>query len=380
MRMNRTGWIVIVLMLALSILGLGQCRTEVEDNNSSSLADFVVDLPGNGCIDGTIGVVGDIDYYYFNLSSARWVTIETITNEDTEIALLDANGSFIAQNDDIALGVTSSRIEEYLLAGSYLVAVWEHDDDNVIYAYTLNISAEGCATEVEDNDSLGLADFVGSLPGDACAVGSIGVIGDIDVFSLTVTEKTTLTVSTVTNEDTEIALLDDAGNVLAINDDYAIGEYWSWIEADVVAGTYYVVVSEHGDDNVIYDYTLVLSGTSCIAEIEPNDENILADAMGSVPGQLCATGAIDPIGDLDYFAFDVTVLSTVTIATDTTGDTRIALFDEFGNILAENDDVAVGDTSSLISTDLLPGTYYVGVREFADADWIPAYTLTVTGN
>ena len=380
MRKNQSGWIVIILMLAMSIIGLGQCRTELEDNNSGLLADFVVDLPGNGCIDGTIAVVGDIDYYYFDLSSSRWVTIETITNEDTEISLLDANGDFIAQNDDIALGVTSSRIEEYLFAGRYYVAVWEHQDDNVIYAYTLNIYAEGCATEIEDNDSLGLADFVGQLPGNACVVGSIEVIGDIDVFSLTVTEPTTLTVSTVTNEDTEIALLDEFGNVLAINDDYAIGEFWSWIEQDVAAGTYYVVVSEHDDDDVIYDYTLVLSGTSCISEIEPNDDSILADAMGSVPGQLCATGAIDLIGDLDYFTFDVTVPTVVTISTDTTGDTRIALFDEFGNILAENDDVAVSDTSSMISMSLSAGTYYVGVRQFADADWIPAYTLTVTGN
>lgn len=380
MRKNQLGWIVVILTLAISIVGFGQCRTEVEDNNSSALADFVVGLPGNGCIEGTIGVVGDIDYYYFDLSSSRWVTIETGTNEDTEIALLDANGNVIAQNDDIALGVTSSRIEEYLLAGRYVVAVWEHGDDNVIYAYTLNISAEGCATEVEDNDSLGLADFVGQLPGQACAVGTIGVIGDVDVFSLTVTEATTLTASTVTDEDTEIALLDGAGNVLAVNDDYAIGEYWSWIEQDVAAGTYYVLVSEHGDDNVIYDYTLVLSGTSCIAEIEPNDESILADTMGSIPGRLCATGAIDPIGDLDYFTFDVLTATIVTISTDTTGDTRIALFDEFGNVLAENDDVSVSDTSSMISMDLSPGTYYVGVRQFADADWIPSYTLTVVGN
>lgn len=380
MNMKQTGWITMILLLVVSIAGLGQCRTEVEDNNTGLLADYIADLPGSGCIDGTIGVVGDIDYYYFDLSSSRWVAVETITNEDTEIALLDADGNFIAQNDDIALGVTSSRIEEYLLAGRYYVAVWEHGDDNVIYAYTLSISASGCASEIEDNDSLGLADYVGQLPGNACAVGSIGVIGDVDVYSLTVTEQTTLTVSTVTNEDTEIALLDEVGNVLAINDDYAIGEYWSWIEQDVAAGTYYVVVSEHGDDNVIYEYTLVLTGTTCISEIEPNDDSILADSMGNVPGMLCATGSIDPAGDLDYFTFNVTIASTVTIATETSGDTRIALFDEFGNILEENDDVSVTDTSSMITMNLLPGTYFVGVREFADADWIPAYTLTVTAN
>lgn len=380
MKRTQTGWLVVILMFALGIIGLGQCFTEVEDNDSGSLADYVADLPGSGCIDGSIGVVGDIDFFYFDLSSSRWVMIETITDEDTEIALLDADGNVIAQNDDIALNVYSSGIEEYLDAGRYLVAVWEHGDDNVIYSYTLNVYSEGCASEVEDNGTLGLADYVGQFPGQTCAVGTIGVVGDVDFFSLDVIDWTVLTISTVTNEDTEIALLDEFGDVITSNDDYVVGEYWSWIEEEVPPGTYYVAVWEHDDDNVIYDYTLVISGTTCVSEIEPNDDSILADYLGAVPGQLCATGAIDPIGDLDYYQFDVTVATYVTISTATTGDTEIALFDEFGNTLAENDDVAVGDTSSWIGMNLLAGAYYIGVREFSGSDWVPSYNLYVTGD
>lgn len=380
MKRNQTGWLVVTLMFALGIAGLGQCFTEVEDNDSIALADYVADLPGSGCIDGSIGVVGDIDFFYFDLSSPRWVLIETITNEDTEIALLDADGNPIAQNDDIALNVYSSGIEEYLYAGRYFIAVWEHGDDNVIYSYTLNVYSEGCTTEVEDNNTPGLADYMGQFPGEACVAGTIGIVGDVDVFSLTVIDWTILSVFTVTNEDTEIALLDKDGLVLSSNDDYVVGEYWSWLEKEISPGTYYVTVREHGDDNVIYDYSLVISGTSCISEIEPNDDSILADYMGIVPGELCATGAIDPIGDLDYYTFDVTVATYVTISTATSGDTEIALFDELGNTLATNDDVSVGDTSSWIGRDLLAGVYYVSVREFADADWIPSYTLYVTGD
>jgi uncharacterized Zn ribbon protein len=352
----------------------------VENNNTRAVADVVAHLPGNGCIDGTIGVVGDIDFYFFDLSSARWVTIETITNEDTEIALLDANGYRIAQNDDIALNVYSSGIEQYLDAGDYYVAVWEHGDDNVIYHYTLNIVSEGCISEVEDNDSLALADSVGQFPGQGCITGTIGVVGDLDVYSLIVTAATTLTISTVTNEDTEILLMNALGDTLAVNDDYVVGELWSWIEEDVTPGSYYIIVHEHGDDNVIYDYSLVVSGTSCISELEPNDDNILADDMGTVPGQLCATGSVDPVGDLDYFTFSVATATYVTISTVTTGDTELGLFDANGNTLAENDDVSVGDTSSWIGMNLATGVYYVGVRAFTSADWIPAYTLTVVGD
>jgi len=380
MKRNRTGWFVVILTFALSIAGMGQCFTEVEDNNSGALADFVADLPGSGCIDGSIGVVGDIDFFYFDLSSPRWVLIETITNEDTEIALLDADGSLIAQNDDIALNVYSSGIEQYLFAGRYLVAVWEHGDDNVIYSYTLSVSAEGCSEEYEDNDSLGLADYLGSLPGEACVFGTIGIVGDTDFFSVDVLDWTVLTISTVTDEDTEIALLDEFGDVIVANDDYVVGEYWSWIEEEVPPGTYYVMVWEHGDDNVIYDYSLVVTGTSCISEIEPNEDYTLADYMGVVPGQLCATGAIDVLEDLDYYQFDVAVATYVTISTATTGDTQIALFDEAGNTLVVNDDVSVSDRSSWIGVDLVAGVYYVAVREFTGADWIPSYTLYVTGD
>ena len=380
MKRNRTGWLVVILMFALSVAGLGQCFTEVEDNNSSALADFVADLPGSGCIDGSIGVVGDIDFYYFDLSSPRWVLIETITNEDTEIALLDADGNLIAQNDDIELNVYSSGIEQYLFAGQYLVVVWEHGDDNVIYSYTLSVSAEGCSEEYEDNDSLGMADYLGALPGEACAFGTIGIVGDTDFFSVDVLDWTVLTISTVTNEDTEIALLDEFGDVIATNDDYIVGEFWSWIEEEVPPGTYYVMVWEHGDDNVIYDYSLVVTGTSCITEIEPNDDYTLADYMGAVPGELCATGAIDVLGDLDYYQFDVAAATYVTILTATTGDTHIALFDEVGNTLVVNDDVSVDDRSSWIGVNLAAGVYYVAVREFTGADWIPSYTLYVTGD
>ncbi len=380
MKRNRTGWLVVMLLLTLGITGLGQCLTEVEGNDSRAVADWVADLPGTGCIDGTIGVVGDIDFFYFNVGSERWVTIETITNEDTEIALFDSDGNLSAQNDDIALDVYSSGIEQYLMAGQYFVAVWEHNDDNVIYSYTLSLSADGCLEEFEDNNSLALADYLGTFPGEACITGTVGIVGDTDFFALDVLDWTVLTVSTITTEDTEIALLDEYGDVLAVNDDYVVGEYWSWISREVPPGTYYVMVWEHGDDNVIYDYTLVVSGTSCVSEIEPNDDYTLADTMGDVPGALCATGTIAVIGDLDYYTFDVTFATYVTISTATTGDTEIGLFDAFGNTLAENDDVAVGDTSSWIGMNLVAGTYYVAVREFTDTDWVVPYTLQVTGD
>ncbi|MFC2082860.1 DVUA0089 family protein [Candidatus Bipolaricaulota bacterium] len=377
MKWIRIGACAAGLAIALSIAGFGQCYSEIEPNDSSGLADVVASLPGSGCIEGSIDIVGDVDFYYFTVDVPRWVLIETVTNEDTEIALLDSDSLILAQNDDVAVGVISSGIEQYLIAGTYYVAVWEHNDDNVIYAYTLTVSAEGCALEVEPNDAPDLADPLSGMPGEDCISGSIGIVGDIDFFRFEVLDWTILTISTVTNEDTEITLFDEFGAFLASNDDYVVGEYWSWLEVEVSPGNYYVVVEEHGNDNVIYDYTLIVTGTSCVSEIEPNDDDFLADSLGILPGQLCASGSIDPAGDLDYFTFDVDVAGFVVLWTEATGDTEIALFDEVGNLLEENDDVAVDDTSSWIGRDLPAGVYFVAVREFTGADWIPSYTLYV---
>ena len=133
---------VIGIILFAGFAALGQCTSEVEENDSVALADFVADLPGGGCIRGQIQSVGDVDYYWFTVMTPGWVTVQTLTTEDTEIALLDASEMLIAQNDDVVVGDVSSSISEYLIAGNYIVVVWEHGNDNVIYDYVLDVSLE----------------------------------------------------------------------------------------------------------------------------------------------------------------------------------------------------------------------------------------------
>ena len=377
MRKMRTGWMALGMVLLIAIAGAGQCGVEVEPNDAMDVADYMGELPGSSCFEGQIEVVGDVDYFYFTLTSARWVTIETITSEDTEIALIDAFGTILSQNDDFAVDVVSSYINTFLQPGEYYIAVFEHGNDNVIYNYTLSVVADLCIYEVEDNDTVSLADYLGDLPGDLCGYGTIGIVGDIDFYYFTVAAAQWVVIETITNEDTEISLFDNVGSLIARNDDIAIDVYSSYISAFLNPGTYAVAVFEHGNDNVIYDYTLSVSGRACTFEIEPNDDSVLADALGTLPGSLCASGAIDVVGDLDYYSFDLVSPAFVQIYTTTTGDSEIALFDAVGNTLAVNDDVAAGDYSSWIGQDLAPGTYYVAVREFGSDGLIDAYTLNL---
>ena len=379
----KTFVIVLVLLGAVgvgSVLSFGQCSTEVEGNDIAQLADWVTTIPGSACIRGTINVVGDWDFYRFEVTAPRWVTIETITSEDTEIALLDEQGDVLTVNDDVEVGVVSSAIRQYLSMGTYYVLVHEYGDDNVIYDYTLSVYSEGCVQEVESNDSLSLSDGIGTIPGDLCATGSVDMYGDTDFYYFTVDSASIVTIYTETTGDTEIALIDDYGVRVAQNDDTPAGGLSSLLIVDLDPGMYFVEVWEHNDDGLIGQYTLHVTADFCTSEIEPNDSLLLSDYLGMLPGQLCGTGAIDVLEDVDVFEFDVAVASYVTLSTVTGGDTELALLDVYGNVLALNDDVAVGDLQSWIGATLSAGTYYAVVLEHDNDNVISTYTLYIAGD
>ncbi|MEH2183877.1 DVUA0089 family protein [Nostoc sp.] len=70
--------------------------------------------------------------------------------------------------------------------------------------------------------------------------------------------------------------------------------------------------------------------------------------------------------DFDFFKFSLANPGTVTIKTVTSGDTVLGLFDDTGikNLLQTNDDNG-GSNSSLITSSLSAGTYYISVSKYA---------------
>ncbi|MEH2045610.1 PPC domain-containing protein [Nostoc sp.] len=67
--------------------------------------------------------------------------------------------------------------------------------------------------------------------------------------------------------------------------------------------------------------------------------------------------------DFDFFKFSLANPGTVTIKTVTSGDTVLGLFDDNGieNLLETTDDSG-GSNSSLITSSLGAGTYYLDFR------------------
>lgn len=121
----------------------------------------------------------------------------------------------------------------------------------------------------------------------------------------------------------------------------------------------------------------VYNGNSRAAEVEPNDDYTTANPL--VVGD-DMSAAIDPAGDVDFFAFTATAGMSVdfeTLAGDV-GDTKMYLYDTDGvSQLAYNDDGGAG-YYSLISFDFTAdGVYFVEVTGYSSSTQ-GTYILTAT--
>ena len=113
------------------------CLSEVESNNNSARADYLV---RSGCRQGSISPVGDTDWYYFTIDTARSVRIETTTGGDTVIYLYNASGTTLLESDDDGGGDRQSLIVRTLRSGTYYVRVEEFDNNGTIGTYKLIVT------------------------------------------------------------------------------------------------------------------------------------------------------------------------------------------------------------------------------------------------
>ena len=70
-------------------------------------------------------------FYSFTLSQQGDVQIDLVSDEDTYLYLLrgaDANGSVVADNDDVESGNTDSRVTETLAPGTYTIEATTYDE------------------------------------------------------------------------------------------------------------------------------------------------------------------------------------------------------------------------------------------------------------
>lgn len=127
-------------------------------------------------------------------------------------------------------------------------------------------------------------------------------------------------------------------------------------------------------------------------ETEPNGTTATAEAVDALNNPVVRYGEVGEQTDVDMHR--VVVAETRTTLTVETSDppnarltcasnkldTRINLYDAAGTQIGTDDDAGLGFCSRLVRSDLVPGTYYVGVTHsaFAQSSLFPlAYAVTI---
>jgi cysteine-rich repeat protein len=321
--------------------------------------------------------------------------------------------------------------------GDGLVQVGEQCDDGNTTA------GDGCSdtcqlegnylTETEPNNTQATRNQLGPAEG---FVGAISPAGDQDYFSFDVTvpgssvfiETSDAMGGCPSGFDSTLTLYDASAQQLAYDDDggvslcSAITPSLYPAATNLAPGAYSVHVADLGNNSVISSYLIdikvaapgcgdgaVQTGEQCDDgnttagdgcsdtcqaeppwEIEPNSASGQATPLW--PGYSYWRGSIAPIGDHDYFTFDVPPGgASVKLETHDVGnpatcsfDSHIHLVNNANMLVAESDDEGI-DTCSLLDPAAMPvlnnlaaGKYYVWVQRYGDSLEIPAYELTLT--
>jgi cysteine-rich repeat protein len=276
----------------------------------------------------------------------------------------------------------------------------------------------GFVNEAEPNDTPATANSLNGVPG---IIGSINPTGDHDYFTFDVTVPGS-SISLLVGDgligcpgafDSKMTLFDGNQSQLAVDDDGGV-PHCSAIKpslypsaGNLPVGKYYVMVQYIGDGSTqpFYVLTAKLTAPSCgdsivqvgeqcddgntvsgdgcsatcqlegnyITETEPNDTQATANPLGGADGFF---GAILPVGDQDYFTFDVAVPGSSAYIQVTDGlngcppgfDSKLSLFNP-AHILIGTDDNGGTNKCSLISpattaaaTNLAVGTYTTRVE------------------
>ena len=267
---------------------------------------------------------------------------------------------------------------------------------------------------------------------------SIWPLGDVDDFSFqVVTQGTSVSIWTgdgmggcPAGARTLLRVADSQGTVLGTNTNggpagcshldpsndpallsLAPGTYVVHVEADAIETIPFYIVGIDVQPPACGDGIVqVLSGEQCdlgaangpasgcsatcqlesghfIFETEPNDTQATGNSLDGADG---VVGQIEPVGDVDYFTFDVTVPGSSVYAETGDGfsgcpanfDSVMYLFDPSGHQIAFDDDGGVVPCSRIspalypAAANLAVGTYAIEVQRFGNSLAAPYYVMS----
>ena len=235
--------------------------------------------------------------------------------------------------------------------------------------FRAHLRARAPTTESEPNDSVATADNT------ACALtlaGSIDPAGDVDYFRFSLSDSRLVTADVdCMGGDSTLDLRTSGGAPIESDDDDGPGACSS-ITRVLAAGTYILEVRDKGNDGVMpYNISLACAP---LVETEPNDTAGTADTTAC---NVTIPGAIDALGDVDYWTFSLSSTNAVRIHVDAgADDSTMSLYDSGLNLVEFDDDDGPGFTS-WIGRILPADTYFIEVRAINDETAF-SYDLVLT--
>lgn len=320
----------------------------------------------------------DQDWAYLTLSNESDICLSIVGTTNADIVLYNSASNQVNPASS-AYPPYASAVYTNRPAGTYFVKV-SGVGAAVVSNYGLHLAVLATKDDYESDNTLETAKTISPRQ---MQYRSVYPTGDVDWVKFTLPGATTVDIRTFGEwaGDTKIWLRDSVGVELAFDDDGAISNYYSRIQTNLNAGTYYVEVREF-TNRVLSTYQFLVD-TYAADEWEPSD-NTTNGATNLVSGTISAH-TLHVTNDVDWFAFAVTSPATALLVTDSLnpelnfslGDTKISLYDSGLNLLFEDNDGNRSFFSAIVATNLVAGTYYLKVEGFFLTNACPDYTVSL---
>ena len=378
-------------------------------------------IMGGICLSRTISPVADIDWHVFDITRTSSVLIEAIVPEssmsyDTEMWLFDASLTELDYDDNSGFGYGSEIGMSSLLPGTYYVKVAAYGSTFTIASYLISLTVTHnppvphlvtvdvpstwyvgqeftiSASSINNGGTAveGTITFAFPEGNPTVIFDAVGTTAPVDrQISRDVGEliwnETTQQMEPAIYSLREIDLLEWQNGItetISLKATYnQAGVYRIFVRSNMYDGESWAGTPLTGlkDQNgwfvSVYDITIRHEGDDY--ELD-NDKDSATPLISGVS----QTHSIYPIGDEDWYIIQVTRTSDLLIETtgptsSPDGDVYMWLYDEYLNLLAEDDNSGYGYYAEITAIDMLPGIYYVKIEEPFDSFEIAEYTITL---
>ena len=328
---------------------------------------------------------GNTHVSLFALSAPTSVRVEVAGrgNGDPALEVFDSQGVSVLSDDDSG-GNGAARSESELGAGTYCVAVTSYDGSPMTAFVRIGRSEQEPLTDgisEDEGQDLGEAEaqFGAADCRDAPSLGTLTTpitasasAADTPFWRFTLDAATAVTV-TAANEsaDPTLTLRGPDGAVLAENDDYDGLDSRVDMSVPLLAGDYCIGIGAISDETLPitvtvseYDPEAAFADLYNAGEaLPPLDGSVTITALGPLQSRLRQD--VRAKNDATWFTFDVPQAGIVAIEAIGAGgaiDPWIAVYDDLGRQMGQNDDAADGLDSQLILR-INAGTYMIAVKQ-----------------